>query len=74
MAQLLCTVAEAPVGWMLFLDGVRVGGIYGTKEAGKVRDGEGVQIRAPSMPSCATSNQATRGQTNGMLISHRAFV
>jgi hypothetical protein len=58
MAQLVYTVAKAPVGWMLFLDDVRVGGVYGTKEAAfeaamvaasfAVRDGEGVQISAPS--------------------------
>jgi hypothetical protein len=43
---------------MLFLDGARVGGVYGTKEAAfeaamvaapfAVRDGDGVQINAPS--------------------------
>jgi hypothetical protein len=43
---------------MLFLDGVRVGGVYGTKEAAfeaamvaasfAVRDGDGVQVSVPS--------------------------
>jgi hypothetical protein len=58
MAQLVYTVAKAPVGWVLFLDGVRVGGVYGTKEAAfeavmvaasfAIRDGEGVQITVPN--------------------------
>jgi hypothetical protein len=58
MAQLVYTVAKVPVGWVLFLHGVRVGGVYGTKEAAfeaamvaasfAVRDGEGVQITVPS--------------------------
>jgi hypothetical protein len=57
MAQLVYNVVKAPVGWMLFLDRVRVGGIYGTKEAAfeaatiaaifAVRDGDAVQINVP---------------------------
>jgi hypothetical protein len=58
MADLVYNVVKAPVGWVLFLDGVRVGGVYGTKEAAleaaavaaafAIRDGNGVQISVPS--------------------------
>ena len=58
MAELVYNVVKAPVGWVLFLDGVRVGGVYGTKEAAleaesvaaafAIRDGDGVQISVPS--------------------------
>jgi hypothetical protein len=58
MAQLVFNVVKAPVGWVLTLDDVRVGGVYGTKEAAleaaavaaayAVRDGDGVQISVPS--------------------------
>jgi hypothetical protein len=58
MADVVYNVVKAPVGWMLFLDGVRIGGIYGTKEAAfeaamvaasfAVRDGDGVQVNVPS--------------------------
>jgi hypothetical protein len=58
MADLVYNVVKAPVGWVVFLDGVRVGGVYGTKEAAleaaavaavfAVRDGHGVLISVPS--------------------------
>jgi CO/xanthine dehydrogenase Mo-binding subunit len=58
MADLIYNVVKAPVGWMLFLDGVRVGGVYGTKDAAfeaamvaasfAVGNGDGVQISVPS--------------------------
>jgi hypothetical protein len=58
MADLIYNVAKAPVGWIVDVDGVRVGGVYGTKEAAfdaamvaalfAVRDGDGVQISVPS--------------------------
>jgi hypothetical protein len=58
MADLVYNVVKAPVGWVLILDGVRVGGVYGTKEAAleaaavaaafAIRDGNGVQISVPS--------------------------
>jgi hypothetical protein len=54
MADLVYNLIKGPVGWVLFLDGARVG----TKEAAfeaamvaasfAVRDGDGVQINAPS--------------------------
>jgi hypothetical protein len=58
MADLVYSLIKGPVGWVLFLDGAQVGGVYGTKEAAfeaamvtasfAVRDGDGVQINAPS--------------------------
>jgi hypothetical protein len=58
MADLVYSLIKGPVGWVLFLDGARVGGVHGTKEAAfeaamvtasfPVRDGDGVQINAPS--------------------------
>jgi hypothetical protein len=54
-------VVKAPVGWVLFLDRVRLGGVHGTKEealeaaavaaAFVVRDGDGVQINVPDEAS-----------------------
>jgi hypothetical protein len=50
-------VIKAPVGWVLYLDGVRVGGVYATKEATleaaavaasfAVREGDSIQINVP---------------------------
>jgi hypothetical protein len=58
MAQLIFNVVKAPVGWVVYIDRVRIGGVYGTKEAAfeaamvaasfAVRDGDGVQISVPS--------------------------
>ena len=58
MTDHVYNLIKGPVGWVLFLDGARVGGVYGTKEAAfeaamvaasfAVRDGDGVQINAPS--------------------------
>jgi hypothetical protein len=58
MADLVYNLLKGPVGWVLFLDGERVGGVYGTREAAfeaamvaasfAVRDGDGVQINVPS--------------------------
>jgi hypothetical protein len=58
MADLVYNVVKAPVGWVVYLDRVRLGGVYGTKEAAfesamvaasfAVRDGEGVHICVPS--------------------------
>jgi len=57
MTQIIYNVVKAPVGWSLSCDGVRIGGIYGTKEAAleaasvaasfSVRDGQGIQIHVP---------------------------
>ena len=58
MADLIYNVIKAPVGWVVYLDSVRLGGVYGTKEAAfeaamvaasfAVRDGEGVDVSVPS--------------------------
>jgi hypothetical protein len=58
MADRVYSLVKGPAGWVLFLDGARVGGIYGTKEAAfeaamvaasfAIRVGDGVQINAPS--------------------------
>jgi hypothetical protein len=58
MADLVYKLVKGPVGWVLFLDDERVGGVYGTKEAAfeaamvaasfAIRSGDGVQIVAPS--------------------------
>jgi hypothetical protein len=68
MADLVYNVVKAPVGWMLFLDGVRVGGIYGTKDAAfeaamvaasfAVRDGDGVQVSVPGDTRLSDVGQA----------------
>jgi hypothetical protein len=58
MADLVYNLVKGPVGWVLSLDGERVGGVYGTKEAAfeaamvaasiAIRSGDGVQIIVPS--------------------------
>jgi hypothetical protein len=58
MADRVYSLVKGPAGWVLFLDGARVGGIYGTKEATfeavmvaasfVVGAGGGVQINVPS--------------------------
>ena len=58
MADRVYSLVKGPAGWVLFLDGARVGGIYGTKEAAfeavmvaasfVVGAGDGVQINVPS--------------------------
>jgi hypothetical protein len=58
MADLVYNLIKAPVGWMISLDGVRVGGVCGTKDSAfeaamgaaafDVRDGAGVQIQCRS--------------------------
>jgi hypothetical protein len=57
-ADVVYSVVKAPVGWMLFLDGVRICGICRTNEAAfevamvaasfAVRDGDVVQVNVPS--------------------------
>jgi hypothetical protein len=63
MTQIIYNVVKAPVGWSLISDGVRIGGIFGTKEAAleaatvaasfSVRDGQGIQINVPEEPATA---------------------
>jgi hypothetical protein len=75
MADLVYNIAKAPVGWVVYLDHVRLGGVYGTKEAAF----ESAMVRRPSLfemakasilacratRSCAISNQTNSGQRNG---------
>jgi hypothetical protein len=61
MAYSTCSVAKGPIGWLVLLDGVRVGGVYGSKlealnaataaAAFVVEDGGGVQISVPANPA-----------------------
>jgi hypothetical protein len=58
MTDRVYSLVKGPAGWVLFLGGARVGGIYGTKEAAfeavmvaasfVVGVGDGVQINVPS--------------------------
>jgi hypothetical protein len=58
MADRVYSLVKGPAGWVQFLDGARVGGIYGTKEAAfeavmvaasfVVGVGDGIQINVPS--------------------------
>jgi hypothetical protein len=60
MTQSIFNIVKAPLGWLLYSDGVKVGGVFGSKEAAfeaatvaamlAVRDGAGVQIHVPSAP------------------------
>ena len=57
MAVVVYNIVKAPMGWAVFCDGIKLGGIYGSKEAALeattvaaafvLRDGGGVQISAP---------------------------
>jgi hypothetical protein len=57
MAESVYNIVKAPMGWSVFSDGVRLGGIYGSKEGAleaatvaasfAIRDGAGVQINVP---------------------------
>jgi hypothetical protein len=60
MTQSVYNIVKAPLGWSIFCDGVKIGGIYGSKEAAleaagvaaalAVRDGAAIQINVPSAP------------------------
>jgi hypothetical protein len=53
-------VAKAPLGWSIYCDGVKIGGVFGSKIAAfeaatlaasfGVQDGSGVQINVPDEP------------------------
>jgi hypothetical protein len=57
MAVIVYNIVKATMGWAVFCDGVKLGGIYGSKEAALeattvaaafvLRDGGGLQINAP---------------------------
>jgi hypothetical protein len=56
--QSIYNIVKAPLGWLIYGDGIKLGGVYGSKEAAleaatvaaifAVRDGAGVQINVPS--------------------------
>jgi len=58
--QSIFNIVKAPLGWLIYSDGVKVGGVCGSREAAfeaatiaatfAVRDGAGVQINVPSAP------------------------
>ena len=60
MGHSVCRVVKAPVGWVVLLDDVRLGGVYvsriealnaaATAAAFVVKDGDGVQISVPAGP------------------------
>jgi hypothetical protein len=70
MADRVYSLVKGPAGWVLFLDGARVGGIYGTKEAAfeavmvaasfVVGVGDGVQINVPSDARMRGSDKVDR--------------
>jgi hypothetical protein len=58
MTQSVYNIVKAPMGWSIFCDDVKIGGVYGSKEAAleaaavaatfAIRDGAGIQINVPS--------------------------
>jgi hypothetical protein len=60
MAQSVFDIVKAPLGWSILADNVKIGGVYGSKEAAleaaalaasfAVREGAGVQINVPGLP------------------------
>jgi hypothetical protein len=60
VAQSVFDIVKAPLGWSIFADNVKIGGIYGSKEAAleaaalaasfAVSEGAGVQINVPGLP------------------------
>jgi hypothetical protein len=60
MTSTIYNIAKATLGWSIYCDRVRLGGIYASKEAAleavtvaaafSVRDGAGVQINIPGAP------------------------
>ena len=59
MAQSVFDIVKAPLGWSVFADNVKIGRVYGSREAALeaaalaasfvVSDGGGVRINVPSM-------------------------
>jgi hypothetical protein len=81
MAYSVCSVVKAPVGWLVLLDGVRLGGVYcsniealsaaATAAAFVVKDGDGVQISVPASdyPTELIALQSSPADTAGSLRS-----
>jgi hypothetical protein len=79
MSTCVYNIVKAPVGWSIFCDGMRIGGVYGTKEAAleaaavaasfAIRDGAGIQINAPPVaePKEAEGAEAWPSKWNDLL-------
>jgi hypothetical protein len=60
MAKSVFNVAKAPLGWSIYCDGVKIGGVFGSKAAAfeaatvaasfAVQAGSGVQVNVPDEP------------------------
>jgi hypothetical protein len=58
MTQSIYNIVKAPLGWIIYCDAVKIGGVYGSRVAAleaatiaatfDVRDGTGIQINVPS--------------------------
>jgi hypothetical protein len=81
MGHSVCSVVKAPVGWLVLLDGVRLGGVYSsniealnaaaTAAAFVVKDGDGVQISVPASddPTELIGLQSSPADTAGSVRS-----
>jgi hypothetical protein len=59
MASCVYNVIKAPIGWSIYCDDVKMGGVYGTREAAleaaalgatlSVSQGHGIQINLPAV-------------------------
>jgi hypothetical protein len=59
MASCVYNVIKAPIGWLIYCDDLKIGGVYGTKEAAleaasvsaafSVGEGRGIQINVPAL-------------------------
>jgi hypothetical protein len=75
MTQSIFNIVKAPLGWLIYGDGVKVGEVFGSKEAAfeaatvaamfAVRDGAGVQINVPSAPGRDTGKLDFSDQISG---------
>jgi hypothetical protein len=58
MASCVYNVIKAPIGWLIYCDDLKIGGVHGTKEAAleaaavsaafSVGEGNGIQINVPA--------------------------
>jgi hypothetical protein len=57
MADRVYSLVKGPAGWVLFLDGARGGGIYGTREAAfEAVLAMAFRSTCQAMPICALAN------------------
>ena len=60
MTVSIFNIAKAPMGWAIYRDGAKIGGLYGSKAAAfeaatvaasfAVQEGSGVQVNVPDEP------------------------